>query len=215
MAREFPYDLLEDPAALAEFEGWAESVYRDLLAVQKGHLQVYEFEAKYASTRAILVLDLTGFTLSAQSGGAIHSFLRILDAQKVCIPALRKFRADLIRTFADDVVALFTDASDALRAAFEIRERIHTFNRSGLAGADAPECCIGIGYGNVYAIGPNRAMGDEMNQASKLGEDTARGGEILVTEGFRAAIGDDFAATFEPQAADDLVFPFYRVTPKS
>jgi len=28
------------------------------------------------------------------------------------------------------------------------------------------QCCIGLGWGDVYAIGPNLAMGAEMNRAS-------------------------------------------------
>lgn len=56
-------------------------------------------------------------------------------------------------------------------------------------------------------------MGDEMNRASVLGEDTARGGETLVTEGVQRALSEREDLTFEAQASDDLAFPFYRVTP--
>jgi len=77
---------------------------------------------------------------------------------------------------------------------------------------DPAECCIGIGFGPIYAIGPNHAMGDEMNRASKLGEDTARGGETLVTEAAYATLEQRPRVRFEPQADDDLLFPFYRAT---
>ena len=72
------------------------------------------------------------------------------------------------------------------------------------------ECCIG--FGPICVIGPNHAMGDEMNRASKLGEDTARGGETLVTEGVYATLEQHTGLRFEPQADDDLLFPFYRAT---
>lgn len=52
-----------------------------------------------------------------------------------------------------------------------------------------------------------------MNRASVLGEDTARGGETLVTEGVQRALSEREDLTFEAQASDDLAFPFYRVTP--
>jgi len=77
---------------------------------------------------------------------------------------------------------------------------------------DPAECCIGIGFGPIYAIGPNHAMGDEMNRASKLGEDTARGGETLVTEDAYATLAPHTGVRFEPKADDDLLFPFYRAT---
>ena len=85
------------------------------------------------------------------------------------------------------------------------------YNRSRLSSGQPADCCIGVGYGSVYAIGPNHAMGNEMNQTSKLGEDTARGGEILATEGVYTALRGRSDAQFEPQSNDDLIFPYYRV----
>ena len=70
-----------------------------------------------------------------------------------------------------------------------------------------PECCIGVGYGEFHQIGPNLTMGDEMNCASKLGEDIARGGETLVTESVRRALAARDDVTFEHVTGDDLLFP--------
>jgi adenylate cyclase len=41
---------------------------------------------------------------------------------------------------------------------------------------------IGIGYGEVLMIEDRDVFGNEMNLASKLGEDLARANEILLTE---------------------------------
>lgn len=54
-------------------------------------------------------------------------------------------------------------------------------------------------------------MGDEMNRASKLGEDVARGGETLLTESARDAVADRDDLRFERQTGDDLPFPYHRV----
>jgi hypothetical protein len=66
--------------------------------------------------------------------------------------------------------------------------------------------------GLVYAIGPNLAQGDEMNRASKLGEDIARANETLLTESAYAAVVDRDEVRFEVRDQDDLLFPFYRAT---
>ena len=58
-----------------------------------------------------------------------------------------------------------------------MHRRIELFRNSSLASGDPTQCCIGIGFGSVFAIGPNLAQGDEKNRASKLGEDIARAGE--------------------------------------
>jgi adenylate cyclase len=207
---DLPFELLAEPAELARYEGWSATVYEDLLAVKEGRLSHQAFDAKHLHETAILVLDLTGVTLAAARGGALQSFLRILQAHQICLPVLRKTGATLIRTFADDIVALFQEPHPALDASLEIHRRMEALpaERAGTSPAD---CCIGIGFGAVYAIGPNRAMGDEMNRASKLGEDTARGGETLVTEGAYRALLRRSDVAFEPQASDDLLFPYFRV----
>ena len=212
MAPTANFPLLEDPGELALFQGWTRDVYVDLLALERGELLPSDFDAKYRTRKAVLVLDITGFTVNAMRGGAINSFLRILDTHKICFPVFEEYAATQIRAFADDVAAVFDEAGPALAAALEIHRRVDLHNRSSDTHEHPPECCIGIGYGDVYEIGPNLSMGDEMNRASVLGEDIARGGETLVTEGAYAALADLDETKVERQFSDDMLFPYYRVT---
>jgi class 3 adenylate cyclase len=207
-----PFALLEKPEQLATYNGWSEEVYRDLLAFQAGRMSHAELDAKYLYRATILTLDMTGFTASCFEGRQAEAFLRILNAQKVCIPVLHDHDATLVRAFADDLVALFDDPGKALDAAQEIHRRIELFNASGLATENPAYCSIGIGFGDVYRIGPNLSMGDEMNRSSKLGEDTARGAETLVTESFRDALEHRKDVQFEPVIHDDILFPYFRVS---
>jgi len=209
----FPHDLLEDAARLADYQGWSEEVYRDFLRLQRGEMSPTEFDEKYHWQRAILNMDMTGFTASALHEGELESLLRILDAQKVCLPVLEEHGAGLVRCFADDIVALFESTDAALDAALEVHRRIELFNASPLASRHPTRCCAGIGFGTVFAIGPNLAQGDEMNKASKLGEDIARAGETLLTERARAALTHRDDVEFEQQDQDDQLFPFYRAVP--
>ena len=181
--------------------------------MQEGAITHEALDAKYLCRRAILTLDLTGFTVQAMKGRPLDALLRILDAQKVCIPVLHEHGAMLVRAFADDLVGLFEDPGQALDAAFEIHRRVTEFNHSGHASENPALACIGIGYGEVYAIGPNLAMGDEMNRASKLGEDTARGNETLVTSNVYFALRNRSDVLFEQLASDDQLFPYYRASP--
>ena len=216
MSKNFPYELLDDAAELSGYLGWSEEVYRDFLAMQRGKMSADEFDDKYQHRLAILSLDMTGFTSSAINISELASLLRILDAQRVCIPVLKNFGAKLIRCFADDIVALFDTPHDAIDAAFEIHRRIEHFRNSELAPdhPDHPDhpahCCIGIGYGEVFAIGPNLAQGGEMNRASKLGEDIARAEETLLTERTFEALRERTDIRFDLQSHDDQLFPFYR-----
>lgn len=208
----FPHELLEDVKTLASFKGWSEEVYKDFFRLQRGQMTEVEFNEKYHRERAILAMDMTGLTSSAMHQGEIQSLLRILDAQRVAIPVLQNCGAELIRCFADDIVALFDEPNVALDAAFEIHRRVQVFNASSLSAELPTLCCAGIGYGRVFAIGPNLAQGDEMNRASKLGEDIARGNETLLTERAYAAVQGRDKIRFEMQDLDDQIFPFYRAT---
>ena len=212
MSEDYPHELLEDALELSSYQGWSEDVYLDFLALRRGNLSTDEFRQKYQRRRAILSLDMTGFTASAINIGELESFLRIVDAQKVCIPVLKDFGADLVRCFADDVVALFESPGAAIDAAFEVHRRVENFSNSILASDHPTQCCIGIGYGDVFAIGPNLAQGDEMNRASKLGEDIARANETLLTERTFAAVKSRSDITFEPQSQDDQLFTYYSAS---
>ncbi len=210
MTESFPHELLEDSQELSSFCGWSEDVYRDFLALRQGNLTTEEFHLKYQRQRAILSLDMTGFTQSAMNIGELESLLRILDAQRVCIPVLKDFDAELIRCFADDIVAIFDDPHKAIDASFEIHRRVELFANSELASDHPTQCCIGIGFGQVFEIGPNLAQGDEMNRASKLGEDISRASETLLTERAYDAIKKRSDINFKLQSSDDQLFPFYR-----
>ena len=206
----FPHPLIDDVKTLASCEGWTEDVYRDFLDLRNGKLSEEAFSEKYHWERAILSMDMTGFTASAIRRGEVASFLRILDAQRVAIPVLQEYGAELIRCFADDIVALFAEPNAALDAAFEIHRRVQLFNDSSVATDQPTLCCAGIGFGRVYAIGPNLAQGDEMNRSSKLGEDIARANETLITERAYEVVADRDDVKFESQSHDDQLFPFYR-----
>ena len=207
---DFPHPLIEDTSELSAYRGWSEEVYSDFLAFQQGALSSEAFHQKYQRQCAILSLDMTGFTSTAMSIGELPSLLRIFDAQRVCIPVLKDFDANLIRCFADDIVAIFDDPNNAIDAAFEAHRRIELFNKSSLAPDRPTRCCVGIGFGKVFAIGPNLAQGDEMNRTSKLGEDIARANETLITENAFNALKERTDIQFQLQASDDQLFPFYR-----
>jgi class 3 adenylate cyclase len=210
---DFPHELLEDAHELSSYCGWSEDVYLDFLACQQGTLSFGEFHRKYQQQRTILSIDMTGFTVSAMTIGELQSLLRVLDAQKVCIPVLKEFSARLIRCFADDIVAVFDDPNNAMDAAFEIHRRMGLFRHSPQASSDPTQCAIGMGHGKVFEIGPNLSQGDEMNRASKLGEDIARASETLLTENAFDALKARTDIRFELQTSDDQLFPFYRAIP--
>ena len=209
----FPHELLEDAAVLASYQGWREQEYCDLLAVQNGGMSEAQFTEKYSWETAIFVLDMTGFTKTTLQHGELAGLLRIVEAHKVCLPVLKDSGAGFIRSFADDIVALFEDPYEAVVAAFEIHERIRLFRECHPNVEQVVSCCIGIGYGKVMKIGPNFAQGDEMNRASRLGEDIANGDQTLVTHNVFAALEGRGDLRFQDAHDANSLFPFYHAMP--
>jgi class 3 adenylate cyclase len=60
----------------------------------------------------------------------------------------------------------------------------HAFNAANLLTADDLDIRVacGIDYGKILVVGNDDCFGDAVNRASKLGEDVAEAGDILVTK---------------------------------
>ena len=63
----------------------------------------------------------------------------------------------------------------------------------------------GIGFGKILRIGDTDVYGEQVNVASKLGEDSARSNEILVSAEAKEAIGSFPDVTYEKIEAEILV----------
>src|SRR5262249_15054895 len=96
---------------------------------------------------------------------------------------------------ADSFLVVFKRVESALRCAVAMQHACQRYN------ADRPPeqqllFCAGVGYGSILRIGDYDVFGQEVNAASKLGEDTAKAHEILVTRAARnaaAPLGLSFA----------------------
>ena len=97
------------------------------------------------------------------------------------------------------MLVIFRAAGDAVHAAVAMQRCLDAYN------ADRPRAehvllGIGIGYGDLLRVDDSDVFGAEVNAAAKLGEDTAKAHEILVTAAVRDALAD--ASAFEYDALD-------------
>jgi len=128
---------------------------------------------------AILVLDMSGFSRLTQRYGIIHYLAMIRRMRRVVAPVIAKNKGVVVKFDADNAFAVFLKPEHALKAAFEINHDMEVANLSTPDESDV-FVCIGIGYGTTL-LACDDLYGSEMNLASKLGEDTAERGEILLT----------------------------------
>jgi class 3 adenylate cyclase len=89
---------------------------------------------------------------------------------------------------ADNCFAFFASAEDALIAGMKVRDAI---NRAALplTGGENFGVSMGIGFGRLLSAGPKDGyFGDEMNVASKLGEDLGSRDDIFLSEAAHATL---------------------------
>jgi adenylate cyclase len=146
---------------------------------------------------AVMFTDLSGFSRQVAAFGIIH-FLQIIHEQKkILLPVIADHDGILIKIEADSLLILFKKARRALDCAMAMQHACQKLSARRLP-EEQVLLCLGIGSGKILRIGDHDCYGAEVNAASKLGEDTAKANEILVTGAARDQIGDGAGVAFEP-----------------
>lgn len=130
---------------------------------------------------AILVLDLSGFSRLTIRHGIVHFLTMVHRMTAIATPIVQQHQGRVVKQEADNLFATFADVKPAVETALAIFEAFATVNID-LPNDQDLYAAIGIGYGTTLVVGDDDLFGNEMNLASKMGEDLARQGEILLTE---------------------------------
>ncbi len=129
----------------------------------------------------VMFTDLSGFSRNVEKFGIIHFLQTIYESQRLLIPILEDNDGILLKIEGDSYLVIFRNVGKALQSAIEMQKRLAVYNKKRPAEEDVL-LCVGLGFGKVLRIGDADVFGTEVNAASKLGEDIAKKGEILVTE---------------------------------
>lgn len=141
----------------------------------------------YGAEYAVFVLDMSGFSMLTRKYGIVHYLSMVKRMQLITEPIVKSFGGSMIKYEADNCFAVFPDALSAVNAAIAMQ---HAFTASNLLTSDDLDIHIscGIDYGKLLIIGHEDCFGDPVNRASKMGEDVAAAGEILITQEAMQAI---------------------------
>jgi adenylate cyclase len=130
---------------------------------------------------AILALDMSQFSVSVRRSGIV-AYLQLIRRMRVLTaPLVAAAGGSVIKYEADNMLAMFPDAPQAVGAAIAIG-REFARDRRIRAG-------IGIDFGDFLRIPEHDCFGDPVNIAYKLGEDVAQPGEILLSAAARERLG--------------------------
>lgn len=151
---------------------------------------------RFGRTAAIVFTDLSGFSRQVAEYGILHFLQTIREQNKLLLPVVRDHDGTVVKIEADSLMILFDGAASALRCAIAM-QRVCQKVSVARSPADKILLCVGIGYGPVLRVDDNDVYGQEVNAASKLGEDTSGAHEILVTDAVKQAASAIEGASFE------------------
>lgn len=169
-----------------------------------------QIERTFSRKVALLILDMCGFSRLTAKRGIIHFLAMIHDMEEAATPAVTGNGGQVIKQDADNLFAIFPDPAHALEAALDIFRAFEAINAAVSEDRDL-RGSIGIGYGDTLVIGEADLFGNEMNLASKLGEDIAAASEILLTASAYAGLpAGKYECSAQSHEISQMQVPAYR-----
>jgi class 3 adenylate cyclase len=169
-----------------------------------------EIREKFVQTCAILVLDMCGFSRLTMRYGITHFLAMIRRCHDLALPLFADHGGSLVKTDADNIFESFPEVSQALHASLDLLRVLDSVNAVLPADWDL-HVTMGIGYGEILMVAGHDMFGNEMNLASKLGEDIGEDGDIMLTEAAYGRIeshGWPFQKT--SVSVSGMAFPAYK-----
>lgn len=162
----------------------------------------------------VMFTDLSGFSRNVAKFGIIHFLQTIYESERILIPVIEEHDGILLKVEGDSFLVIFRKIDSATVAAVEMQKVLAKYNKKKSA-EEKVLLCVGLGYGTMLRIGDQDVFGSEVNAASKLGEDTAKAEEILVTGSVREKCGKIAGIKFQeipdiPPGADKAYKVVYK-----
>jgi class 3 adenylate cyclase len=202
-------DLL--PAAAADTRARLDELLSRIIDHPELRVQISEeIERDFTQRRAVMVLDMSGFSRTTQVHGIVSFLLMIHQMRLLAVPTIEACGGTLVKAEADNLYCLFERVEQAVAAAREIIRQLTTVNVL-LPATRRLYASIGIGFGDLLVLGGHDLFGDEVNLASKLGEDVAQGGMILLTDAARTELDAAVATTEERASISGLTLVYHAL----
>lgn len=139
----------------------------------------------------IVFTDLSGFSRQVAEFGIVHFLQIIHESRRIFDPCIENHDGFLLKSEGDSMLLLFRRPEKAVAACIDMQRAAKAYNEDR-SDAEKILLCIGVGLGQMLRVGDDDVFGSEVNAASKLGEDTAKAWEILVTGPVKRALGDKY-----------------------
>jgi adenylate cyclase len=136
--------------------------------------------------RAVVFTDCADFTVRTLRDGILHFLMVFEEAAAGTAAVVGRTGGEVLKVEADSLLILYPTVAAACRGVQAIEAFLRRFNAQRPPREQA-RFSYGVGYGDVLDLDAD-AFGAEVNLASKIGEDLARPGEVLLTPGAADAL---------------------------
>lgn len=142
-----------------------------------------ELWQKYGCKKAVLIIDMSGFSKLTEQYGVVH-YLSMIQRMETIVStkiAIGDHGGIIVKFFADNCLIVFPDTLSAIQFSILLND---VFDIGNIVTPDELDIYIscGIDFGDILMVGGKDCFGNAVNRASKLGEDIAKAGQILVTQ---------------------------------
>lgn len=144
----------------------------------------------------VMMTDLAGFSRQVAEYGIIHFLQTIYESERLLLPVIEQYEGFLLKTDGDSLLVIFRKPQKALQCAIVMQQVLVPYNEAKVE-QEKIHLSVGLGFGTILRVGNTEVFGAEVNAACKLGEDTAKQGETLVTAAFQQACIDFSGVTYE------------------
>lgn len=134
----------------------------------------------FTKRQAVIFTDMSGFSKITRDRGIVHFLGLIHRMRTLCMPPVEQHGGHLVKTIGDDLVLTFPGVNEAVRAATKMRSACQN-DAEQRGDEERIRLAMGVGFGDMLDLDGRDIFGDEVNRASKLGEDIAEPDEILLT----------------------------------
>lgn len=163
--------------------------------------------SRFGRTLTVVVFDMCGFSRGAREEGLIGTLATIGKLRVVIAQVAARHGALAIKFEADNAFLAFETTAPAVAAA---RAAV-TALRASVSGPI--EISVGVDRGPVLMLDGADLYGEPVNLASRLGEDLARRGEVLLTLAAAADLGPDPALTSTTLTVAGKPLPAFAMRP--
>jgi len=136
---------------------------------------------EFRQDKAVLALDMSGFTDLVQRFGVVHYVAIIRRMNLIAGQVIETNKGAIAKTDADNLTAVFDSVSYAVEAADRLFQAFEDDNQDKPSSRHI-RASVGIAYGDILAVPGYDVNGDAVNLSYKLGEDLAKVGEILIDQ---------------------------------